>query len=77
MDALILTVELAYREILSIEHTERLDYQQRKAKQYAMIIMMALREAKDTAGGYVFFMLLDHEWKTVGRLSLFYVPRDP
>ena len=34
MDALILyiTVELAYREILSIEHTEGLDYQRRKCQ---------------------------------------------
>ena len=29
MDALILTVELAYHEILSIEHTDGLDYQRR------------------------------------------------
>ena len=32
MDALILTVELAYREILSTEHTEGLDYQRRKCQ---------------------------------------------
>ena len=66
MDAL--TVELAYRDILSIDHTEGLDYQQ-SAKRYAMIIMMALnvlREAKDTSttGRYVFFILLDHEWNS-------------
>ena len=51
MDAFILMVELhvAYGEILSIEHTERLECQRR----YTMIIMMALdvlREAKDTVG---------------------------
>ena len=32
MDALILTVELAYCEILSIEHTEGLDCQRRKCQ---------------------------------------------
>ena len=41
-----------------------------------MIIMMALsvlREAKDTAGGYVFFMLLDHEWNRWPGGSVFFV----
>ena len=72
MDALILTVELVYHEILLIEHTEGLDY-----KQYTMFIMMALnvlREAKDTAGRCVLCMLLDHEWNSWA--ALFYVPRD-
>ena len=46
MDALILTVELAYREILSIEHTEGLDYHRRKC-QYAMIIYDAVCITRD------------------------------
>ena len=65
MDALILTVELAYRARFFRSSIQRvLTTNEESAKQYAMVIMMALnvlQEAKDTAGRYVFFMLLDHE----------------
>ena len=39
-----------------------------------MMALNVLRAAKDTAGRYVFFMLLDHEWNSWA--APFFVPRD-
>ena len=67
MDAFILTVELAYREVLLIEHTEGLNANEESAKQYIRMALNVLREAMDTAGRVL--MLLDHKWKRVEPLG--------
>ena len=49
MDAFIPTIELAYREILLIEHTEGLNANEESAKQYIRTALNVLRDAMDTA----------------------------
>ena len=49
MDAFIPTIELAYREILLIEHTEGLNVNEESAKQYIRTALNVLRDAMDTA----------------------------
>ena len=49
MDAFILMFELAYREILLIEHTEGPNVNHESAKQYIRMALNVLREAMDTA----------------------------
>ena len=48
MDAFIPTIELAYREILLIDHTEGLNVNEESAKQYIRMALNVLR-AMDTA----------------------------
>ena len=50
MDAFIPTIELAYREILLIEHTEGLNVNEESAKQYIRTALNVLRDAMDTYG---------------------------
>ena len=49
MDAFIPTIELAYREILLIKHTEGLNVNEKSTKQYIRMALNVLREAMDTA----------------------------
>ena len=60
MDAFIPTIELAYREILLIEHTEGLNVNEESAKQYIRTALNVLRDAMDTRQD-VFFMTGRHE----------------
>ena len=43
------TIELAYREVLLMEHTECLNVNEESAKQYIRMALNVLREAMDTA----------------------------
>ena len=49
MDAFIPTIELAYREILLIKHTEGLNVNEKSTKQYIRMALNVLRETMDTA----------------------------
>ena len=49
MDAFIPTIELAYREILLIKHTEGLNVNEESTKQYIRMALNVLQEAMDTA----------------------------
>ena len=76
MDAFILTVELAYREVLLIEHTEGLNANEESAKQYIRMALNVLREAMDTAGRVLCASRPQVETSGTAGRPRFFVPRE-
>ena len=76
MDAFIPTIELAYREILLIKHTEGLNVNEESTKQYIRMALNVLREAMDTARSVFSAYRPQAETSGTAGRPRFFVPRD-
>ena len=76
IDAFIPTIELAYREILLIMHTEDLNVNEKSAKQYIRMALNVLQEAMDTARSVLSAYRPQAETSGTAGRPRFFVPRD-
>ena len=76
MDAFIPTIELVYREIPLIKHTEGLNVNEESAKQYIRMALNVLLEAMDTARRVLSAYRVQAETSGTAGRARFFVPRD-